>query len=222
MPVQPKHLTKENLRSPRAATIAGLVFSLFLGAIIVLIHTLFPSDLVDLSEESRTEYLNIVSIAVGLVPIAGVAFLWFMGVARDLLGHLEDQFYSTLSTGSGLLFLAMLFVWASVTGALVYGYSLNPTLMIDGGFFMIGRKFMLDIINVFGMSMAGVYVFSSGSIWFRTGVVPRWLAILTWATAVLLWLSVFLNWWVQLVFPLWVFIVSFYLLVLNKRNEVED
>ena len=162
MAEQPKHLTKENLRSPRAAAIAGLVFSLLIGAIIVLIQTLFPSDPTELSADARTEYLYTVSFAVGLVPVAGVAFLWFMGVARDLLGHLEDQFYSTLSTGSGLLFLAMLFVWASVMGSLAYGYSVDPTLMIDGGFFLIGRKFMLDIINVFGMSMAGVYVFFIG------------------------------------------------------------
>ena len=78
-------------------------------------------------------------MAIGLVPFAGIAFLWFMGVACDLLGHLEDQFFSTVFTGSGLLFLGMVFIWAAIGATIVYGYSMNPELLIEGGFYMMGR-----------------------------------------------------------------------------------
>ena len=44
-----------------------------------------------------------------LVPFAGIAFLWFIGVVRDQLGEVEDRLFSTVFLGSGLLFLAMLF-----------------------------------------------------------------------------------------------------------------
>jgi hypothetical protein len=53
--------------------------------------------------------LPTVNFALTLVPFAGIAFLWFMGVVRSHLGRLEDQFFSTVFYGSGLLFLAMLF-----------------------------------------------------------------------------------------------------------------
>jgi hypothetical protein len=49
-------------------------------------------------------------------PFAGIAFLWFIGVVRDRLGHLEDQFFPTVFFGSGLLFLAMTFASAALAG----------------------------------------------------------------------------------------------------------
>jgi lauroyl/myristoyl acyltransferase len=52
---------------------------------------------------------------MNLVPFAGIAFLWFIGVLRDRLGEFEDRFFSTVFLGSGLLFLAMLFASASLS-----------------------------------------------------------------------------------------------------------
>ena len=34
-----------------------------------------------------------ISLALNLVPYAGIAFLWFMGVIRDRLGDLEIVFF---------------------------------------------------------------------------------------------------------------------------------
>jgi MFS family permease len=59
--------------------------------------------------ESRT-----VALALNLVPFAGVAFLWFIGVLRDRLGQQEDRFFATVFFGSALLFLATLFAAAAV------------------------------------------------------------------------------------------------------------
>ena len=44
------------------------------------------------------------------MPFAGIAFLWFIGVIRDRIGQHEDRFFATVLLGSGLLFVAMLFV----------------------------------------------------------------------------------------------------------------
>ena len=219
MSERPVHLTQKRLRTPRSAAIAGLVFSVLMGAVIILIQGSFPTDPTDISGDWLEKNADIVTLAIGFVPIAGIAFLWFMGVTRDLLGHLEDQFFSTIFTGSGLLFLGMIFIWAAIGGTLLYGYSVNPGLLIEGGLYMIGRRLMVEIIAVFAMSMAGTYVFSSGSIWLRTGVVPRWLAILTWAVAAVLWLSAILGWWVQLIFPVWVFLISVYILSVSQRDK---
>ena len=58
------------------------------------------------------------AIALNLVPFAGIAFLWFIGVLRDRIGEREDRFFATVFLGSGLLFVAMIFVAAGIGGAL--------------------------------------------------------------------------------------------------------
>jgi hypothetical protein len=60
-----------------------------------------------------------VVVALNLTPFAGIAFLWFIGVIRTRLGLLEDKLFATVFLGSGLLFVAMLFAAAAVTGALL-------------------------------------------------------------------------------------------------------
>jgi hypothetical protein len=59
---------------------------------------------------------NAVRVALNLVPFAGIAFLWFVGVIRSRLGAQEDQFLATVLLGSGLLFVACLFGAAALVG----------------------------------------------------------------------------------------------------------
>jgi hypothetical protein len=42
-----------------------------------------------------------VVLALTLVPFAGIAFLWFIGVVRDRLGASEDRFFATVFFGGG-------------------------------------------------------------------------------------------------------------------------
>ena len=49
-----------------------------------------------------------VVVALNLLPFAGIAFLWFIGVVRDRIGEGEDRFFATVFLGSGLLFVAMM------------------------------------------------------------------------------------------------------------------
>ena len=56
-------------------------------------------------------------LALELVPFEGIAFLWFLGVVRDRIGQREDRFFATVFLGSGLLFVALLFVASAVTAA---------------------------------------------------------------------------------------------------------
>jgi hypothetical protein len=215
---QSNHITQASLRSPRSAAIAGIIFSVLLIGLIVMLQFSLPADPADVNVEWLEEYSAAASVALGLLTVAGIAFLWFMGVARDLLGRLEDQFLSTVSIGSGLLFLAMLFVWASVGAAILVSYAEAGTTLATSGVYRFGRTLMVQISENFTLRLAGVYVFSSGTTWFRTGVLPRWLAFLTMGAALVLWLFASFFWWVQLVFPAWVFLVSIYILMVNKSD----
>lgn len=61
----------------------------------------------------------LVGWSLNLVPFAGIAFLWFIGVIRDQIGEVEDRLFSTVVLGSGLLFLAMLFTGSATTSSLI-------------------------------------------------------------------------------------------------------
>jgi hypothetical protein len=93
------------LRTPRAAAVAGIIFSV-------------PADpAVPGSWLTDSRRRAAVAIALNLIPFAGIAFLWFIGVLRDRIGEREDRFFATVFLGSGLLFVAMIFVAAGIGGA---------------------------------------------------------------------------------------------------------
>ena len=75
-------LTRENLKTPRAAAIAGMLFSVLLIAVFWLLRTSIPADP---QEPGAWLHSNSgsVALALNLMPFAGIAFLWFIGVLRD-------------------------------------------------------------------------------------------------------------------------------------------
>ena len=83
-------LTRARLKTPRAAAIAGIVFSVLLMTSLVLVRLSVPAD--PLEGAWLSTRLDTVALALNMVPFAGIAFLWFIGVLRDRLGELEDRF----------------------------------------------------------------------------------------------------------------------------------
>jgi hypothetical protein len=106
------------LTTPRAAALAGVLFALLFGATLILIRVEMPEGVGDSAEWLDTQQGGILT-ATRLMPFAGITFLWFIGVVRDNLGRYEDRFFASVFLGSGLLFLAMMFVSIAVAGALV-------------------------------------------------------------------------------------------------------
>ena len=210
-------LTGQRLTTPRAAAVAGILFGLLLGTAYVLIRLSIPADPAD-SGAWLAEQTAMATAALALVPFAGIAFLWFIGVVRDRIGEFEDRFFSSVFLGSGLLYLAMTFVAAAMAGGLVFSYALMPNQLIESGIYTFGRAVMWRISNIYAIRMAGVFMISLGTIWIRTRLMPRWLTFLTYGLALLLLLSLNLSLWVTLVFPGWVLVISVYILVLNLRS----
>jgi hypothetical protein len=207
------------LETPRSAAIAGILFSLLFAISLVLIRISFPTDLT-----SGTEWLDQgagkISVAVILMPFAGIAFLWFVGVVRDRIGMYEDQFFSTIFFGSSILFLAMVFVSSSIAGGILALRELATHMEYELEIIIFGRAIMFQIGNVYALRMAGTMMISLGTIWFRTGLMPRWLAALTYFLAIILLLVINLNIWISLVFPAWVFMIS--LLILIRKTPVQN
>ena len=159
------------------------------------------------------------NLALSLLPFAGIAFLWFIGVLRDRLGAREDRFFATVFLGSGLLFVGLLFVSSAVAGAVLILYKAAPVKLMESGIYAFGRTVAYQIINVFAMRMAAVFMVSTCTVSVRTGIFPRWMALLGYALALLLLLGSGSLYWAPLVFPLWVLLVSVHILMANLRAE---
>jgi hypothetical protein len=211
-------LTRRKLRTPRAAAVAGILFALLYGASLVLIRISIPAD-ISAGNTWLDTNAKTVALALNLVPYAGIAFLWFIGVIRDHLGDLEDRFFATVFLGSGLMFLALIFVGAALAGGMLSSYTIEKTLLIENGLYTYSRAVMYNVINIFGIRMSGVFMISLGTIWLRTGLMHRGWAFLSYALALVLLVSISFSVWVTLIFPVWVLAISITFLILNLRRQ---
>ena len=203
------------LRTPRAAAVAGIVFAVLLISALVLLRLSVPSDpgvagtwLTDAGRRVTVE------IGLNLIPFAGIAFLWFIGVIRDRVGDREDRFFATVFLGSGLLFVAMLFVAAAVGGGLIAVASSGTP---GAGTLALGRNVTGILLNIYAMRMAAVFTLTLVTIARRTAIVSRWLTVAGLVTAVLLLVGVGISAWVELIFPAWILVLSVDVLRAGQR-----
>src|SRR6476646_341340 len=175
-------LIRARLKTPGAAAIAGILFSVLLITGLVLFRLSVRADPLETGEWLKTNS-NTVALALNLVPFAGIAFLWFIGVLRDRLGELEDRFFATVFFGSGLLFLAMLFASAAVAGGIIIAYSARTDKLLDSVTFTFARAVTYEIMNLYAVKMAGVFMISTSTLAIRTVVIARWIALLGYAFA---------------------------------------
>ncbi|WP_123028034.1 hypothetical protein [Mycolicibacterium stellerae] len=200
------------LTTPRAAALAGVLFGLLFGTALILIRTALPPG-----AEEGAQWMDAGShrmrVAAILMPFAGIAFLWFIGVVRDGFGHLEDRFFSTVFIGAGLTFLSMMFVSAAI-GA---GLAASGRDVVDGSAHTevatFGQMVLIVLTKTYALRMGAVFMISLATIWLKTGLMPRWLVIVTYLLAVGILLASDISMWMTLAFPVWVLIVSVLLLV---------
>jgi hypothetical protein len=210
--------TAAGLRTPSAAAVAGLLFSLLLLAAFVLLRISVPADPLEPGAWLSTNS-GPVALAMNLVPFAGIAFLWFIGVLRDRLGQLEDRFFATVFFGSGLLFLGALFLASATVGGILIAFAAKPQELIDSATFYFARATVYAVMNIYVVKMASVFMISTSTIALYTAITPRWLAILGYVLAApLLFGSYFVSWSFA-VFPLWVFLLSVSILADSWRRS---
>jgi hypothetical protein len=208
---------QQAIAPPRGAAIAGVIFSLLTIVGLGLVRYAVPAD-PSLPGTWLTDSVHreAVRFALRLVPFAWIAFLWFMGVLRDRLGKLEDQFFATIFLASGLLFVATLFVSSALMTALVESVVAHN---IDSEVYYWGRHVTDLLLNLFAMKMAAVFMFSTCTIGLRTAIFPRWVTFLGYVCAFAL-LVVIADWrWITLVFPIWMLVLSTQLLLVESRSR---
>ncbi|MDX2381003.1 MAG: hypothetical protein QNM02_14720 [Acidimicrobiia bacterium] len=212
----PPPIGNPRLKTPAAAAVAGIIFSVLLGTSMLLIFISIPDD--PTSDSSwLIDHRGRVNFALALIPFAAIAFLWFVGVVRDLMGPREDQFFATIFLGSGILLLGGLFVWMTIVAAVLANTSSDPEFA-NSSSYLLGASMIEVMGGTILVRMAGVFMFSSAVMWHRTRVVPAWLFIATYATSLVM---LFGGAWLRplrLVFPVWVLVTSIMILWERRRR----
>lgn len=199
---------------PRAAAVAGVVFSALMSTSLILIRLAIPAAGHDRGAWLDDElHRNAVRFAIQLAPFAGIAFLWFIAVLRNLAGALEDRFFSTVFLGSGLMFVASLFASAAFASALVETAASGRFPNADTETYFLARQLVGSFLNVFAIKMEGVFMISTSTLVYRTAALPRWVPFSGYASALVL-LFVITSWrWIALLFPLWILLLSASILI---------
>jgi hypothetical protein len=205
------------LTTPRAAAVAGVLFAILFATALILIRTALPEG-----AAPGSQWLDVgstrIKVASILMPFAGITFLWFIGVVRDGFGKFEDKFFSTVFIGSGLLFLGMIFAAAAVGAGMVASTAAIDASQ-DSAVATFARMMLLALTKTYALRMAAVFMMSLATIWLRTGLMPRWLVLLTYVLAVGLLIVSDISMWIALAFPAWVLVVS--LLVLVRAGVID-
>ena len=165
-------LIRRSLRTPRAAAIAGIIFSLLLITSEVIIWLSIPSDPAA-SPLEVARHAKTVAVALNLLPFAGIAFLWFMAVVRDHLGELEDRFFAAVFLGGGSLYMAMVFIATGIAGALIGLLATDLDKLTTSATYALARQEIYRIMNIFSIRMAGVFMFSTSTIFAQTRILPE-------------------------------------------------
>ncbi len=211
--------TLHQLTTPRAASLAGALFAVLFGATLILIRVKMPEGVGDSAEWLSSQRGGILT-ATKLMPLAGITFLWFIGVVRDNLGRYEDRFFASVLLGSGLLFLAMMFVSTAVAAGLIASNTGVTDPAAHAEVIVFGKMIVVSACKTYAIRMAAVFMISLATIWFKTGLMPRWLVGVSYLVALGLLIAGDVSMWLTLAFPAWVLVVS--VLILLRSGFIDD
>ena len=206
-------------RTIEAAAVAGIV-SAVLGTLALLAVDRYPS--LSLNDEELTRWFDDATNQAWLIggltlmSFSSIAFLWFVAVIRRRLGDLEDRFFGTVFFGSAIACVVIQLVGAAAAAApatatnVLDAATVSPTSMsLAGGF---AAALLLGVLP----RIQAVFVFTTSSVILRSGVLPRWVALLGYVTGLLLIVIPIVRRPMALPFELWVLLVSVGLLVVRR------
>ncbi len=207
-------------RSIEAAAIAGVVFALFalVGVFMMLDltdHVSSGGDAAVWLREDANQTRQIV--ALNLISISSIAFVWFIAVIRRRIGEREDRFFGTVFIGSGIAFVAVWLAGATAMTAPAFALTYfdgasvsNDTISYAAG---LGAAYLWVVLPRVG----ALFALSTATIIRRTGALPMWLAVVSFAVGLGLLVVPVIAGPIGFVFPAWVLLVSVTILI--ARHE---
>ena len=209
---------QNQLNTPRAAAIAGIIYSLLMLTVFVMTRDFIEINPDSLDTEWVDTWAGTASLAITMVSFAGLAFLWFTGVMRDRLGDQEDQFFATIFLSSGVILVLLYFIWAAILSAILRT-EVSITAKVASHLYIFAFTLLNEIGGNYALRVASIYMFSICTLWTKTGLMPRWLTILTYILAFGFLFTAQSIKEAQYIFPAWVLLVSVYILYLNYLGK---
>jgi hypothetical protein len=197
-------------RNARTAALTGIAFAALFTAGLVLINQI---PRLDSPDSTYTAFYTtgssgvLVTVGLYIVPFAGIAFLWFMMAFRAILDRPADLTQG-LQLASGVVFICMLFAGAAAAGAVAlmlhFADVPAPSASVDRVLTSVGY----GLVFVYGVRVAGMFAITTTTLALKAGLMPRWLAVLSYLMAAFLLVTTTTQAATLLVYPAWVLLVS--------------
>lgn len=210
-------------RSIEAAAIAGVVY----GVLTLIALRLFDdAPRLTLDEARITAWYddagNRSSLLLGLnlAAISSIAFLWFVAVIRRRIGDREDRFFSTVFFGSAIAYVAIWLLAASMVAAPAVAVGLLDAAKVTPATAALANGQAAAVLLVVAPRLQAVFVFTTTTIILRTGVLPRWFAILGYVIGLTLLVVPVVARPLGVAFPVWVLAMSIALFIARPGSPV--
>jgi hypothetical protein len=96
-------------------------------------------------------------------------------------------------------------------------FALYRDTFVDSMMFHFARLLAYNAINIYAAKVAGAFMISTSTLLIYTNLAPRWIALVGYAFAVLLLFGGYYAGWVFVLFPIWILVLSVYILVENPE-----
>ena len=197
----------------RLTSALGIAFAaLFLVGLAMLARTPGPrsTDQELIAFYASGAQRGLVLSGLYVLPLAAVAFLWFIAALRqwvELSSRKIDHLLATVQMLSGVGFITLAFAAAGAATIVASSVELAD-LPVDPD---VARQFPLysrTLLIIFGMRMAAIFVTTTAKLGHEAQLLPRWFVFASYGVAAALFLVATLNVWLVVVFPLWVLVLN--------------
>jgi hypothetical protein len=205
--------------------LTGILFAVLFVLALVLIYTTPRLSASDAEITAFYAGSSTVLVTVGqfLIPFAGIAFLWHAHTTR-LLIQFRTPTPSAIPYGlqlvSGILFVVLLFAGTASAGAVALLKDLTngplPSADVVRGMLALGYA----MVFIYAIRGAGMYALTTTTLLRGAGIMPTWLAVVSYLLALFLLVSTTLHPVVVLLFPTWVVIAG--LVVFIRAGRVDE
>jgi len=200
----------------KLARLSGLTGILFAALFVIALVFIYTTPRLSASDAEITAFYagnSTVLVTVGqfLIPLAGIAFLWHAHTTRLLIKFrtpTPSAIPYGLQLASGILFVVLLFAGTASAGAVALLKDLTngplPSADVVRGMLALGYA----MVFIYAIRGAGMYALTTTNLLRQAGIMPTWLAVVSYLLALFLLVSTTLHPVVVLIFPTWVVVAS--------------
>jgi hypothetical protein len=227
---EPNRRAKRAAQSPtvklaRLSSLTGILFAVLFVLALVFVYTtpkLSASD-ATINAFYAGNSTALVTVGLYLIPFAGIAFLWHAHATR-LLIQSRTPSPSAIPYGlqlvSGVLFVVLLFAGMASAGSVALLKDLTSAPLPSADFVRGMLAVGYGMVFVYSLRGAGMYALTTTSLLREAGIMPKWLALVSYLVAAFLLLSTVMHPAAMLLFPTWVVIAG--LVVFIRAGRVAE